>query len=93
MTPALQKKPRSKPLVRTDHTSLSGLLSELCLTRTQTEAAALMGISQPTFCHWSETPPRYTPSLRLARRVSANLGISVDYFLRIVFRDEESKPV
>jgi len=84
-TPDQLKKP-TKALVRLDHQTLRSLLLEILLSRTQTEASAAIGITQPTLHHWLAGTPRHRPSLRKLRIVAQRLHVDVEYLLRLTGR-------
>ncbi len=76
----------TKSLVRLDHQTLRSLLLELLLSRTQVEASAAIGITQPTMHHWLAGTPRHRPSLRKLRVVAQRLHVDVEYMLRLTGR-------
>ena len=72
-----------KALVASDHPTMRSLLLELLITRTQTEAAKLLGISQPTFSSIFQSPPKYRLGRKLARKVAKRLGVDEVYFCKL----------
>ncbi len=72
-----------KALVADDHLTMRSLLLEMLITRTQAEAAKVLGISQPTFSSIFQTPPKYRLGRKLARKVAKRLGVDEVYFCKL----------
>ena len=64
-------------LVKTDHQTFRSLVLELMNTRTQTEAAAVLGCTQPNVSQYLSG--KYLPSKRMARKMAARLRVDVGW--------------
>lgn len=73
-------KTTNKPLVSVGHKTFRSLLVELLNSRTQAEAAEVLGVAQCRFSAYLSEKHKALPRRKLAREMARRLGVDQEWF-------------